>query len=41
MRHTVFFQPKVFLRQGTQVHRFGRKLNTLDDFFCVKFDANL
>ena len=36
-----FFPAKVFLRPGTQVRRFGRQLNPLDDFFVKSVDANL
>ena len=35
------FLLKVFLRPWTQVCRFGRNLNALDDFFVYNFDANL
>ena len=35
------FLPKVFLRLGTQVRRFGRKLNALDVFSLYYFDAKL
>ena len=32
----MFFLQKVFLRPGTQVRRFGRKLNaSVDDFSCA------
>ena len=30
-----------FLRPGTQVRRFGHKLNALDVFFLYKFNAKL
>ena len=35
------FPTEGFLRPGTQVRQFGRKLKALDPFFVLKFDAKL
>ena len=37
----VLIPTKGFLRLGTQVPQFGRRLNALDDFFMYNFDADL
>ena len=40
-RNSSVFPTEGFLRPGTQLRRFGRKLNALDDFFVDNFHANL
>ena len=35
------FPTEGFLRPGTQVRQFGRKLKALDAFFVLKLDAKL
>ena len=38
---TSVFPTEGFLRPGTQVRQFGRKLKALDAFFVLKLDAKL
>ena len=41
MLNAVFFSTEGFLRPGTQVRRFRRKLNAFDDFLVCNFYSNL